>query len=60
MRVLEGKGTDAMNTVVIVNAAMAIRCIYPEKSMEECLNISKGSLLGGKAFEAFKKIMVPV
>ncbi len=34
--ILEGRGTNAQNNVVIVNSQMAIKCYYPSKSLEEC------------------------
>jgi anthranilate phosphoribosyltransferase len=55
--VLGGKGTEAQNAVVIVNSGMALRRLSPEKSMEECFEIAKSSLLGGKALETLKKIV---
>ena len=57
MRILEGNGTLAMNRVVAVNAGMALRCIYNEKSIEECILIATESLLSGNAKHSFKKLM---
>ena len=36
MEILEGKGTNARNNVVIANTQLAIKCYYPSKSLEEC------------------------
>jgi anthranilate phosphoribosyltransferase len=55
--ILRGEGTDAQNAAVIVNSGMALRRISPEKSMEECFEIAKSSLFGGKASETLKKIV---
>lgn len=57
MRILEGKGTQAMNAVVTANAGMALRCIHHEKSVTDCIELAKESLLGGKALHAFKKLI---
>jgi anthranilate phosphoribosyltransferase len=54
--VLEGKGTQSQNDVVIVNAAYAMLTYHPEKSIEECIALSSESLKGGKALAAFKKL----
>ncbi|HPR33758.1 MAG TPA: anthranilate phosphoribosyltransferase, partial [Prolixibacteraceae bacterium] len=46
---LEGKGSEAQNSVIFANSAMAIKTIHPEKSIEQCLEEARSSLLGGKA-----------
>lgn len=56
MKILEGKGTKDWNSVVIVNAAMALRCIQG-KDIGECLLQAEKSLLSGKAYIAFKKLI---
>ncbi len=55
--VLEGRGTDSQNSVVISNAAMALSTYFPGKEIEECLEEAKSSLLGGQAFKVFKKLI---
>jgi len=57
MNVLNGNGTKAQNSVVQVNSAFALKCLYPEKSLEECIALSKESLEKGKAKEAFSKLI---
>ena len=57
MNVLHGKGTTAQNSVVISNAAMALATYFPEKGIEECLEVAKASLLGGKALKVFTKLI---
>jgi anthranilate phosphoribosyltransferase len=57
INVLEGKGTEAQNSVVIANSAMAINCYFPEKSMEQSVEEAKSSLLGGKALGVFKNLI---
>ncbi|MBN1925129.1 MAG: anthranilate phosphoribosyltransferase [Prolixibacteraceae bacterium] len=55
--ILEGKGTEAQNSVVLANSGMAIKTIHPEKSMELCIEEAKGSLIGGKAKDVLKKLV---
>lgn len=47
--ILDGNGTEAQNSAVLVNAGMAIRTMHPEKSIEQSIEEAKSSLLGGKA-----------
>jgi anthranilate phosphoribosyltransferase len=49
--VLEGKGTQAQNDVVVVNAAMGIKCSNPTLSIKESIEIARESLMKGKALE---------
>lgn len=55
--VLTGKGTESQNTAVIVNSGFALRRISPGKTLEECFEIAKSSLFGGKAAETLKKLV---
>lgn len=55
--VLEGTGTQAQQNVVIANTALGIRCVFPEKSLADCVAEASESLKAGKAFSAFKKLM---
>lgn len=57
IKVLNGGGTVAQNSVVISNAAMALSTYFPEKGLEECLEAAKSSLLGGKAHKVFTKLI---
>jgi len=57
VKVLNGGGTVAQNSVVISNAAMALSTYFPEKGLEECLEAAKSSLLGGKALKVFTKLI---
>ena len=54
--VLEGKGTQAQNSAVIANSALAI---YLAKSVSllDAVEIAKESLLSGKANQVFKKLL---
>lgn len=55
--VLEGTATKAQQNVVVANAGMGIQCVYPEKSLLDCVAEASESLKSGKAFGAFKKLM---
>jgi anthranilate phosphoribosyltransferase len=55
--VLEGTGTQAQQNVVIANAALGIHCVYPEKSLIDCVAEASESLKCKKALNAFKKLM---
>jgi anthranilate phosphoribosyltransferase len=55
--ILEGKGTEAQNNAVFANAGMAIRTLHPEKSIEQCIEEAKSSLLGGKAAKVLQKVV---
>ena len=55
--VLNGNGTKAQNAAVVVNSGMAIRRLNLGKSMEECFEIARDSLFGGRALETLKKLV---
>jgi anthranilate phosphoribosyltransferase len=57
LNILEGNGSEAMNSVVITNAGIALRCIYPEKSIEHCIEIARESLMSLKALKSFKRLI---
>ena len=48
-RIIEGKGTEAQNSVVLTNAAFALQIVNPDKSFEETFDKAKDSLFGLKA-----------
>lgn len=52
-QILKGKGSEAQNSVVIANAALAIQTYYPELELENAVVLAEESLLGGKALEKF-------
>lgn len=56
-RVLNGKGTEPQNAVVLANSAMAIHTIRPEKEFGVCYEEAKESLVGGNALANFKKLI---
>ncbi len=55
--ILEGKGTDAQNNVVLANSALGLQTIHPEMSVKDAVESSRESLLGGKAKLVFKKLI---
>jgi len=57
INVLEGTGTEAQQNVAIANAALGIRCIYPEKSLIDCVAEASESLKSKKALATFQKLM---
>ena len=57
MNVLEGKGTNAQNSAVIANAAMALFAGHQSDGIERALARAKESLESGKALESFKKLL---
>lgn len=56
-KVLEGKGTVPQNSAVIANSAMALATYFPDKSLEQCIEMATSSLLGGKAKNVFSKLI---
>lgn len=56
--VLEGKGSDAQNNVVLCNAALAIQTINGAgANFADCYYEAEESLLSGKAFKSFKTLI---
>ena len=56
MNVLNGKGTDEQNSVVLCNAALAIQTIDNSKSFGDCFYEAESSLMGLQALDRFKKL----
>ena len=57
LKVLSGEGTDAQNSVIEANSALAIQCFDPSRSIEDCLSEAKESLESGKAEVALEKLI---
>ena len=57
LKILKGDGTKTQNEVVTANAQMALKCYWPSRSFEECREITTASLLGGKAYQSFNKLI---
>lgn len=55
--ILDGKGTEAQNSAIYANTAMAIRTINPKKSLAQCIEEAKRSLLDGKAKSTLNKLI---
>jgi anthranilate phosphoribosyltransferase len=55
--ILQGKGTEPQNAVVLANAAMALQCIGKYKTYEECYQVAVDSLESGKALECLKRLV---
>jgi len=56
MNILKGNGTTAQNNAVIANASFALKSIYPEKSIKECIEKARYSLESRKALNSFQKL----
>lgn len=57
MDVLEGNATDAQNSVVLSNAALAIQTIKENLSFADCYYEAENSLLSKKALASFKNLV---
>jgi anthranilate phosphoribosyltransferase len=55
--ILQGRGTNAQNNVVIVNSQMAFRCFYPLKSLDECRGLAEDSLRSGNALRSLTRLI---
>lgn len=53
MQILEGKGTNAQNSVLLTNSAIAYQTYFPQTSFEDAYRISEESLLSKKALNQF-------
>ena len=57
LNILEGKGTPAQKAVVIVNSGMALKKLFPGKSLPECFESAKDSLQKGIAKNLLRKLL---
>ena len=55
--ILEGNGTEEQNSVVLANAAMALKTTGKFSGYEDCLFLAKESLESGKALQSFRNIL---
>lgn len=53
--ILEGRGTDAQNSVICANAGLAIQLFHPTRSFIDCIALAKESLESGRALGCLKK-----
>ena len=57
INVLKNDSNTAQKNVVIANSAMAIQCVNPELSVENCIEQAKTSIESGKAFQSFNTLL---
>ncbi|MCF6279174.1 MAG: anthranilate phosphoribosyltransferase [Flavobacteriaceae bacterium] len=55
--ILDGKGTEAQNNVVLTNTAFALRIVDRNKTLETAFEEAKNSLFGLKAKESLNKLI---
>ena len=55
--ILKGNGTAAQNDVVFANAGMALYSAKKANTIEGAVALAKDSLLSGKAYNSFKKLL---
>ncbi len=55
--VLKGTSTSAQTNCVLVNAAFAIRVLCPDKTIDQCIEEARESLVSGKAIRKFKRFI---
>jgi anthranilate phosphoribosyltransferase len=55
--IIDGKGTDAQNNVVLTNAAFALTIVDEAKSFETAFEEAKASLFGLKAKQTLEKLV---
>lgn len=53
--VLKNNSTKQQQAVVVVNAALGIQCLQPEKSFSACVEEAEFAIHSGKALESLKK-----
>ena len=57
MTILNGNGTVAQNAVVIVNSGIALKKVFPEKSLQDCFQLADESLKSGRALNMLNKLL---
>jgi anthranilate phosphoribosyltransferase len=55
--VLENQATSEQHSVVVANSALAICCIDESKTLEDSLTLAQESVISGKAYGLFKKLI---
>lgn len=55
--VLENMSTPEQHSVIVANSALAICCIDESKTLDDGLRIAEDTLISGKAFRLFKKLI---
>ena len=54
---LEHRATPAQIDVVTANAGLGIYCIKPQQSIEDCIAEARESIVSGRAWETFRKLL---
>ncbi len=57
MAVLQNKASDAQRDVVIANAGLGLQACFPEREMDDCLDMARESIESGSALKAFNTLM---
>lgn len=55
--VLQGAASETQTQVVIANSQVALMCYFPEKTTAECKAMAEESLISGRAYDAFNKLI---
>lgn len=55
--VLKGKGTTAQTNVVIANAAVGLQVVFSDKTLAECVEMARESLLSGNALKKLEAVI---
>lgn len=56
-KILEGKGTEQHNSVVLTNAAVALHHTHRYGDYKECLSLAEESLKSGKALQSLEMLL---
>lgn len=57
LNILEGKGSEEQNSVVLANAAMALKNVGKYGEYDDCLTLAKESLMAGNALKSLQAII---
>lgn len=57
IEILQGNGTTQQTQVVLANAAMGLKCYYPEKSLPDCIEMAKESIYSKKALQVLRALV---
>jgi len=57
VNVLSNESTDKQKNAVLANSSFAIKCLEPNKSLEECIAIANESIESKRAYQSLKKLI---
>ncbi|HEC42407.1 MAG TPA: anthranilate phosphoribosyltransferase [Bacteroides sp.] len=57
IKVMQNQATNAQLDVVVANGGLVLQTCYPDKDLDECIDMSRESIESGSAFKAFKTLM---